>query len=161
MSDLGEDLRRALRHWASGVSIATSEFEGVRHGMTVNSLASVSLEPPVILMTLQHATRTYELVRQSKIVGITFLGEGQAALSDRFAGKIPEDGDRFSGLETFTWKTGAPLIAGGTAYLDCQVRSVYPLEQSTLFILDVVAARPAADDLPLVYFNRLYHRLCQ
>ena len=161
MSDLGEDLRRALRHWATGVSIVTSQFGDARHGMTVNSLASVSLEPPVILFTLQHDTRTYQLVSQSKIAGITILGESQVELSDRFAGKISEHVDRFAGLETFTWQTGAPLIAGGTAYLDCRVRSVYPLDQSTLFILDVVAARPAADDLPLVYFNRLYHRLCQ
>jgi flavin reductase (DIM6/NTAB) family NADH-FMN oxidoreductase RutF len=160
MNDLGEDLRRALRHWVTGVSIVTSQFAGVRHGMTVNSLASVSLEPPVILLTLQHATRTYELVSQSRIAGITFLGESQSELSDRFAGRTAEEIDRFSGLETFTWKTGAPLISGGTAYLDCQVRSIYPLDQSTLFIMDVVAARPATDELPLVYFNRIYHRLC-
>ncbi len=160
MSDLGEDLRRALRRWVTGVSIVTSQLDGVRHGMTVNSIASVSLEPPVILLTLQNSSRTYELVSQSKIVGITFLGESQAEISDRFAGRNPEDIDRFTGLETFTWKTGAPLIAGGTAYLDCKVRSMYPLEQSTLFILDVVAARQAADEMPLVYFNRLYHRLC-
>ncbi len=160
MSDLGEDLRRALRRWATGVSIVTSQFGGVRHGMTVNSIASVSLEPPVILLTLQHASRTYDLVCQSKIVGITFLAQSQTELSDRFAGRAPEDVDRFAGLETFTWKTGAPLIAGGTAYMDCKVRSMYPLEQSTLFILDVVAARPASDEMPLVYFNRLYHRLC-
>lgn len=161
MSDLGEDLRRALRHWVTGVSIVTSQFGDVRHGMTVNSLASVSLDPPVILITLQHATRTYELVSQSRIAGITILGEDQVYLSNRFSGKPSEPGDRFDGVETFTWQTGAPLIAGGTAYLDCRVRSVYPLDQSTLFILDVVAARPAADDLPLVYFNRVYHRLCQ
>ncbi len=161
MSDLGEDLRRALRHWVTGVSIVTSQFGDVRHGMTVNSLASVSLEPPVIIFTLQHATRTYELVSQSRIAGITVLGENQVDLSNRFSGKTSDPGDRFAGLETFTWQTGAPLIAGGTAYLDCRVRSVYPLDQSTLFILDVVAARPAADDLPLVYFNRVYHRLCQ
>ena len=161
MSELGEDLRRALRHWVTGVTVVTSQSGDVRHGMTVNSLASVSLEPPVILITLQHATRTYALVSQSRIVGITFLGESQTELSDRFAGKIPEDGDRFKGLETFTWKTGAPLISGGTAYLDCRVRSVYPLDQSTLFILDVVAARPATEEMPLAYFNRLYHRLCQ
>ncbi len=160
MSELGEDLRRALRHWATGVSIVTSQFGDVRHGMTVNSIASVSLEPPVILLTLQHASRTYDLVCQSKIAGITFLSESQAKLSDRFAGRNPEDVDRFAGLETFTWKTGAPLIAGGTAYMDCKVREMVPLEQSTLFILDVVAARPASDEMPLVYFNRLYHRLC-
>ncbi len=161
MSELSEDLRRALRHWVTGVSVVTSQFGDVRHGMTVNSLASVSLEPPVIVFTLEHSTRTYQLVSQSRIAGITFLNENQIELSNRFAGKTSENVDRFTGLETFTWVTGAPLIAGGTAYLDCRVRSVYPLDQSTLFILDVVGARPAADDPPLVYSNRQYHRLCQ
>jgi len=161
MSDLGEDLRRTMRHWVTGVSIVTSLFDGVRHGMTVNSLASISLDPPVILVTLQHDTRTYRLVTDSRIAGITILSAEQADLSDRFAGKVPEHADRFEGVDTFTWKTGAPLIVGGLAYLDCRVASTHPLPLSTLFILDVIAARPSEKDKPLVYFDRLYHGLSQ
>jgi flavin reductase (DIM6/NTAB) family NADH-FMN oxidoreductase RutF len=112
MSDLGELLRNCMRSWPTGVSIITSQFNTHRHGMTVNSFASVSLEPPIVLCTLAHATRTYSLVSQSGIAGITLLGEDQAALSDRFAGRIPEDGDRFAGLETFHLVTGAPLLVG-------------------------------------------------
>lgn len=160
MSELGEDLRCAMRHWVTGVSIVSSRFDGISHGMTVNSLASVSLEPPIVLISLQHATRTYRLVIQSHIAGITILAENQSELSDRFAGKIPEHEDRFAGVETFTWETGAPLISGGLAFLDCRVRSEFPMEQSTLFLLDVVASRPAENDPPLLYFNRFYHRLC-
>ena len=95
-----------------------------------------------------------------RIDGQPIAGMGQGALSDRFAGKVPEDGDRFSGVETFTLSTGAPLIQGGAAFLDCRVRAAYPLVQSTLFLLDVQEARPSDDLQPLVYFNRLYHRLC-
>ena len=160
MTNTGEDLRRAMRHWAVGVTIVASSYKGSMHGMTVNSLASVSLEPPVVLVSLQHATRTYHMVIESGIVGITILSEDQAELSDRFAGIVPEHEDRFAGVETFTWQTGAPLIAGGLAYLDCRVRTAIPLEQSTLFLLDVVAARPAENGHPLLYFNRTYHRLC-
>ena len=89
MSKLGEDLRCAMRHLVTGVSIVSSRFEDVSHGMTVNSLASVSLEPPIVLVSLQHATRTYRLVIQSHIAGITILAENQSEISDRFAGKIP------------------------------------------------------------------------
>jgi flavin reductase (DIM6/NTAB) family NADH-FMN oxidoreductase RutF len=128
--------------------------------MTVNSLSSVSLEPPVVLVSLQHATRTFRLVSQSGIAGITILAENQGDISDRFAGKVPEHEDRFAGVETFTWQTGAPLIAGGLAFLDCRVRTAYTQEQSTLFLLDVVASRQAEIDRPLVYFDRIYHRLC-
>ncbi|HEX7394281.1 MAG TPA: flavin reductase family protein [Anaerolineaceae bacterium] len=160
MSKLGEDLRCAMRHWVTGVSIVSSRFEDVSHGMTVNSLASVSLEPPIVLVSLQHATRTYRLVIQSHIAGITILAENQSEISDRFAGKIPEREDRFAGVETFTWETGAPLISGGLAFLDCRVRTECPLGQSTLFLLDVVASRPAENDPPLLYFNRTYQRIC-
>jgi flavin reductase (DIM6/NTAB) family NADH-FMN oxidoreductase RutF len=158
MDQIGEDLRRAMRHWVTGVSIVSSHFQSTCHGMTVNSLASVSLEPPVVLVSLQHATRTYQMVTQSGIAGITILAETQAELADRFAGKIPEHEDRFAGVPTFSLETGAPLITGGLAFLDCRVRATIPLDLSTLFLLDVVAASPSEVERPLTYFNRQYHR---
>jgi flavin reductase (DIM6/NTAB) family NADH-FMN oxidoreductase RutF len=159
MTDLGEQLRQCMRHWPTGVTIVTSQFENHRHGMTVNSFTSISLEPPVVSVTLADNTRTSQLLLQSEILGITILSENQAELSDRFAGRIPEDGDRFAGLETFSQVTGAPFLAGGLAYLDCRLRASHPLGPSTLFLLDVVAARPTPMDHPLVYFNRGYHKL--
>jgi flavin reductase (DIM6/NTAB) family NADH-FMN oxidoreductase RutF len=160
MNSTGEDLRRVMRHWTTGVSIVTSIFDQHCHGMTVNSLTSISLDPPIVTVTLAHVTRTYALVSQSGLVGITILSAGQGALSDRFAGKVPEDGDRFESVETFTMVSGAPLIQGGAAFLDCRVRAAHPLLESTLFLLDVLAARPSDILEPLVYFNRIYHRLC-
>jgi len=127
--------------------------------MTVNSFASVSLHPPIVVFTLAHATRTHDLVSQSGLAGITILSADQAALSDRFAGRIAEDGDRFAGLETFELATGAPLLTGGLAFLDCRVRSSLPLENSTLFLMDVLAARQGSDKRPLLYFNRDYHQM--
>jgi flavin reductase (DIM6/NTAB) family NADH-FMN oxidoreductase RutF len=159
MSDLGELLRLSMRSWPTGVSIVTSQFESHRHGMTVNSFASVSLEPPIVLFTLAHVTRTYSLVIQSGIAAITLLSEDQSLTSDHFAGRVPEDSDRFAGLETFQLVTGAPLLAGGLAFLDCRVRATHPFEHSTLFLMDVVAAQPAAGGRPLLYFNREYHKL--
>lgn len=159
MTDLGELLRHCMRRWPTGVSVVTSQFNTYRHGMTVNSFASVSLEPPIVLFSLAHATRTYSLISQSGIAGITLLGEDQAEVSDHFAGRIPEDSDRFAGLEIFHLITGAPLLAGGLAFLDCRVRATHPLEHSTLFLMDVAAAQPAAGGRPLLYFNREYHKL--
>jgi flavin reductase (DIM6/NTAB) family NADH-FMN oxidoreductase RutF len=159
MSDLGELLRHSMRSWPTGVSIVTSQFNNHRHGMTVNSFASVALEPPIVLFTLAHATRTYSLVIQSGIAAITMLHEDQASVSDHFAGRVPDDGDRFAGLQTFHLETGAPLLVGGLAFLDCRVRTIQPFEHSTLFLMDVVAAQPANGGNPLVYFNREYHKL--
>ncbi len=159
MLDLGEQLRLSMRHWPTGVTVVTSQLGEQRHGMTVNSFTSVSLEPPVVSVTLANDTRTYRLLRQSGILAITILNEDQAEISDRFAGRIPEDGDRFVGLETFPLETGAPLLSGGLAFIDCRVRSTHPLALSTLFLLDVVAAQPSALTRPLIYYNRGYHQL--
>jgi flavin reductase (DIM6/NTAB) family NADH-FMN oxidoreductase RutF len=127
--------------------------------MTVNSFASISLEPAVVSVCLAHTTRTYRLVADSGLVGITILSQDQQEISDRFAGRIPEDGDRFAGLETFSLASGVPLISGGLAYLDCQVRTTLRLEFSTLFLLDVLEALPEKEGRPLIYYNRGYHRL--
>jgi flavin reductase (DIM6/NTAB) family NADH-FMN oxidoreductase RutF len=159
MSDLGELLRECMRRWPTGVSVVTSRMGTIRHGMTVNSFASVSLDPPMVVFTLASITRTHALVLQSGAAGISVLSEDQAELSDRFAGRIPEDGDRFDGLATFELVTGAPLLVRGLAHLDCRVHTHIPLENSTLFLMDVVAARLGSDTRPLIYFQRGYHKM--
>ncbi len=96
MSEIGELLRQSMRHWPTGVTVVTSISGAKRHGMTVNSFASISLEPAVVTITLAHAARTYHMVTESGIAGITILSHDQVEISDRFAGRIPEDGDRFA-----------------------------------------------------------------
>jgi flavin reductase (DIM6/NTAB) family NADH-FMN oxidoreductase RutF len=159
MSEIGELLRQSMRHWPTGVTVVTSVSGAHRHGMTVNSFASVSLEPAVVAVTLSHTTRTYSLIVESGVAGITILSADQSEISDRFAGRIPEDGDRFAGLETFTLTSGAPMITGGLAFLDCRIRFTHRLEYSTLFLLDVLSALPVEGGSPLVYHNRGYHQL--
>ena len=61
-----EQLRQAMRAWASGVTIVTAAHEGEQHGMTVNSFTSVALEPPLVIIALQTGSRTQELGFQSK-----------------------------------------------------------------------------------------------
>ncbi len=159
MVEIGEELRQAMRRWTTGVTIVTSRFGDQQHGMAVNSLASVSLDPPRVVITLAHATRTYNLVMELGVFGITVLSDLQQAVSDRFSGKVLEVEDRFAGLDTFTLVTGAPLLEGGLAFMDCQVVSAFPMPQSTLFIGEVLAARATNRLDPLVYFDRRYHRL--
>jgi len=154
-----EMVRQAMRRWASGVAVVTSRAGDIVHGMTVNSFTSVSLDPPIISLALNHQTRTIALLRESGVLGITFLSEAQQDISEIFAGRTPEDADRFAGLETFTMVTGAPLLAGGLACLDCQVVFSYPMATSTLFLAEVLAVANIQEGRPLVYFNRGYPRL--
>lgn len=156
-----EALRGAMRLWATGVTVVTTELNGIWHGMTVSSFTSISLDPPLLMVSLEHGTRTHEMVEQAGFFGVTILSEGQQAISQRFAGQFVESNDRFTGLETFTMETGAPFIVGGLAYMDSQVTSRLVAGGHTLFIARVVATRFITDhERPIVYFNRAYHRLC-
>ena len=145
MPTILEELRTAMRVWASGVTVVTAAHEGQRHGMTVNSFTSVSLEPAMIAVSLQTGSRTHELVLQSRAFGLTILSAQQEKISDLFAGRM-EVSDRFADLQIETLVTGSPLIAGGLAWLDCRVAQTFDAGTNTLVIAEVAAARSLSQD---------------
>ena len=158
MSVDAESLRAAMRNWTTGVTIVTARYAGIRHGMTVSSFTSVSLEPATVLVSLQKGTRTHDLTRNSGYFGVTILTELQQALSDRFAGRS-EDEDRFDDLETFHLVSATDLIHGGLAAFDCKVAAAYEAGTHTLFIGEVLAVQSSQQSLPLVYYDRTYRKL--
>ena len=157
----GELLRLAMRHWVSGVAVATSRVADTTHGMTVNSFLSISLDPPLVTVTMNNETRTCALVRESSVFAITVLGERQQPLADQFSGRSLDTGDRMAGVEVFSLVTGAPLLLGGLAFFDCRVVHQFDMPRSTLLIGEVLAAQSIEpeDQPPLVYHNRAYVRL--
>ncbi len=152
-------LRQAMRAWATGVTIVSSHAGGERHGMTVSSFTSISLDPPLVLVSLSQGSRTGELLLRSGEFGVTILSAGQREISERFSGRIPDDADRFVGVETETLATGVPFVRGGLAYFDCRLVTRYPAGTNTLFIGEVVAARSLEAGEPLVYFDQGYRKL--
>jgi flavin reductase (DIM6/NTAB) family NADH-FMN oxidoreductase RutF len=170
-----ELLRAVMRHWPTGVLILTSRHADVAHGMTVNSFSSVALEPPLVLASIEDNVRTHALIEASGVFAVSFLAEGQAWISDRFAGRDTESANRFEGLTTETAVTGAPILADNLGYLDCAVVAAHRAGNHTVFIGEVVAAGlgsagPVMGDeigpggapagaRPLLYFNRDYRRM--
>lgn len=154
-----ETLRRAMRAWTTGVAVITAAHDGERYGMTVNSFTSISLEPPLISVTLKQLTHTHELVEKSGEFALTILSADQGNLSDRFAGKIPDVTDRFEDVETETLLLDAPLIKGGMAYFNCRVVNSFPVGENTLFVAEVIAAQGEGEGDPLVYHNRVFWKL--
>jgi flavin reductase (DIM6/NTAB) family NADH-FMN oxidoreductase RutF len=154
-----DDLRQAMRYWATGVAVVTSAYQGVVHGMTVSSFTSVSLTPPQVLISLAQNTRTYTLVKSSHLFGVTLLSSEQEGISNRFAGRYDETNNRFAGLETFTLTTGVPLLRGGIAQFDCRVIATFTSGTHTLFIGEVLAAQFEPDSSPLLYFNRSHRKI--
>src|SRR5512140_1467030 len=158
-AERAEQLRSAMRAWTSGVTIVTAVHNGERHGMTVSSFTSISIDPPTIVISLQTASRTHDVVARSGAFGVTILAASQQETSERFANRAAAMGERWDGLELDTLVTGAPLIKGGLAHLDCRVTQSIPCGSNTLFIAEVVAVHGDDHDAPLVYHDRAYHRL--
>jgi flavin reductase (DIM6/NTAB) family NADH-FMN oxidoreductase RutF len=154
-----EKLRHAMRAWTTGVAIVTSIYEDQQYGMTVNSFTSISLEPPLICVTLKRLTHTHDLVVKSGMFSVTILTSAQKELSDRFAGKMPQITNRFEGVQTETVSLDSPVFKEGMAYFDCNVISSMPVGENTLFIAEVVDARGEGEGEPLVYHNREYWKL--
>jgi len=154
-----EELRTTMRYWTTGVTIVSAQLGDVRHGMTVNSFTSLSLDPPLVLVSLERATRTHRLVMQAGHFGVSILGDDQQEISDRFAGRMTEHLDRFEDLPVYSLVSEAPLLEAGLAGLDCKVLSAFEAGTHTVFIGEVLAVRRNEDDLPLVYYNRDYRDL--
>ncbi|MEW5868945.1 MAG: flavin reductase family protein [Chloroflexota bacterium] len=152
-------MRDLMRYWATGVTVVAAQHKGVSHGMTVSSFTSVSVDPPLVLVSLQRQARTHSLVQASAAFGVTILQISQQEVAERFAGRMENELERFDGLKIFTMTTGAPLLLDGLAAFDCQVVEAYPVGDHTLFIGEVVALNLLKEGEPLVYCNRSYWSL--
>lgn len=159
MSVDSEQVRSAMRRWATGVTIVTARDGERQHGMTVNSFISVSLEPPLVLVSLERGRATHALVQSSGFYGVSILPYGYQTLSDLFAGRLGETENRFAGLSTFNLVSPTPLLSGSLAAFDCRVVSSYEAGDHTLFIGEVLAVTIGDDAPPLIYYNRDYRAL--
>ena len=152
-------LRRAMRFWASGVTVVSARYQELHHGMTVSSFTSLSLTPPLVMVSLENDTRTRQYVQDSCAFGVTILAEDQEQISNRFAEPKMEASYRFEGLRIHTLETGAPFLSDGLAFFDCRVVASHEAGTHTIYIGEVVAAEVGKGERPLLYFNQGYRRL--
>jgi len=159
MTQESEALRRAMRQWTTGVSVVCSKDQSFSHGMTVSSFTSVSLDPPLVIVTLANETRTCELVGKTNKFSVSILKQDQKYIADRFSGKDSEQNDRFHGIETLILPEGLPAIANALAVLGTKVIQKVEFDHSTIFVAEVTFAELQLPGRPLVYHNREYYSL--
>ncbi|HYM84556.1 MAG TPA: flavin reductase family protein [Candidatus Dormibacteraeota bacterium] len=161
MEPTPDTFRFVMGHFATGVSVVTT-LEGERpHGITVNALSSVSLEPPLVMVALDRGRRITPIVRAHGRFAVNILGEDQQALSDCFAGAaVVPDREAFCGAAWRPGSGGLPLLEGAIATLECTVTEAVPAGDHDLFVarVDVLSAAPDTP-MPLLYFRRRYLRI--
>ena len=159
MTISAEAFRDALRHFPAGVTLVTLKAGGETHGLTVSAFVSVSPDPPLIAVIIDHKHRAHALLElPDAVFAVNILGESDSALSDRFAwGPEP---DRFAAGRWTTAATGAPVLADAVAGLDCTIDSRHAAGTHTIYVGAVRASSvPRPDGAPLLYWNRDYRRL--
>lgn len=159
MAISSEAFRNALRHFPSGVTIVTIKSGERVHGLTVSAFASVSPEPPLIMMAIDHRHSAYAMLeREGAVFAVNILHQEQSALSNRFA--WVKDEDRFAEGNWETAATGAPILTDALAWLDCTIFARFTAGTHTVYIGHVQASCvPRPDAPPLIYWNRDYRRL--
>ncbi len=150
--------RASLGRFASGITVLTMRgSDGVDRGMTATAFSSLSLDPPLVLVCIDHnATMAQPLARATHLA-VHVLGESQEAVSRQFAAK---DGDRFAGLDITRGVADLPLIAGALVRLQCRIRDRHPGGDHVIIVCEVLDAA-VADGEPLLYFRGRYARLAR
>jgi flavin reductase (DIM6/NTAB) family NADH-FMN oxidoreductase RutF len=149
-----EEFKQALSHRAAGVSIVTTRVGERVHGMTVSAFAEVSLLPPLVLICADKGSNTLPLIEESGIFAVNLLARDQESLSNRFASK-KEEWRRFEGLELDRGVTGAPLLRGVVANLDCRVVASHEHGDHVVYVGAVEEAR-WFERPPLLHFRHRY-----
>ena len=154
------DFRTALRHLAGGVSVITAGRGEDRTGLTVTSLSSLSAEPPTVMFGLNLSSSTYPVLARHRSFGVNFLSAAQKQVADRFAGRGGEKGpERYAEAEWSEGRTGAPLLEGALAALDCELEELIERHSHAIVIGRVREIRLGGDDAALLYWRGDYERL--
>ena len=147
----GDELRAAMRRFPAGVAVLTLRRP---FGVTVGSLASVSLEPPLVSVAIGIDTQAHELIRDERGFALSLLGGDQDALAQHFARSVPPIA-LWAGVEARDGARG-PLLADALAWLECLLRSEHSAGDHTLFVAEVERVELGRDAPGLVYRSGRY-----
>lgn len=146
--------------FATGVTIITVDLEGEVHGMTANAFASVSLDPMLVLVCVDHTTRTHAHLHAKKRFGINVLCADQRAISEYYARaeRTHENAEAEAGARFDRTKHGTPVLQGSLAYLECRLHSAQVAGDHSIFIAEVedVVVREGE---PLLFFRGKYRKV--
>ena len=158
MTTADDHFKGALASWASGISVVTTNAEGLLYGLTVSSFSSVSLDPPLIMVCLANTNRMARMIQDAQTFAVSILGAHQQEASGYFATPGREPTTDFVQIDGEWTVAGVPVVSDAMAYVVCELHETHAAGDHQIVIGRVVHAvtRPGE---PLVYFRRGYHTL--
>lgn len=151
------DFRTALGHFATGITVVTAcAPDGELLGVTVNSFNSVSLDPPLILFSLERRAFSLPALEAAGTFAVNVLDESQIALSQNFA---RTQGDKWQGIAFDRWETGSPILRGCLAAFDCRTHAIHDGGDHRIFLGEVLRFEAQAEGAPLIYYRGSYTTL--
>ena len=151
-----DDLRRVMGHFVTGVTVVTTcDGDGRCYGFTANAVCSVSLVPPLVLVCVDKGADSHPALARSRAFVVNILGEAQEGLSRRFA---VSGGEKFAGISYRTGATGAPVLDGGLAHVECRVVAAHEGGDHMIYVGEVESAG-ATSGHPLLFYCGCYHQL--
>ncbi|HEY1238054.1 MAG TPA: flavin reductase family protein [Solirubrobacterales bacterium] len=151
-----EEFRSALGAFATGVTVVTAVGPQGRSGATANAVASLSLEPPMMLACLDRGSRTLTSVRAQGRFGVNVLAAGQAELARRFSAKDPEP-DKWDGVE-WSERQGLPRLEGSLVWVACELRDLIDGGDHLILTGNVIEAE-SGEGQPLLFHRGDYRDL--
>jgi flavin reductase (DIM6/NTAB) family NADH-FMN oxidoreductase RutF len=160
MSVTPSEFRKAMGTFATGVTVITVDFDGEVHGMTANAFTSVSLDPLLVLVCVDHKAKTHTHLHTRKRFGVNVLAESQRAIAEYYA--LPErthDRAQQEAAARFDCTAhGTPVLHGALAYLECRLHTAQDAGDHTIFIAEVEDVVVNEGD-PLLYFQAEYRAI--
>jgi flavin reductase (DIM6/NTAB) family NADH-FMN oxidoreductase RutF len=149
--------RKIMGQFATGVTVVTTGGEAGVHGLTANAVASLSLDPPLVLVAVDKRAATLDYLKKNRCFAVNILRVEQEKISRRFATPGPKD---FSDLNVMTAVTSAPILADSLAFVDCRVVEILPGGDHEIFVGEIVAGEDQGGE-PLLYHAGGYRRLSE
>lgn len=149
-------LRKAYGCFPSGIAAVCALTDGTPDGIAASSFTTVSLDPPLVSVCVQHTSRTWPRLVQRPRLGVSVLGAGQDAACRQLASKT---GDRFAGLDWVATAQGAVLLRPATLWLDCALHDTVTAGDHDVVLLRVTALRVHPDVAPLVFHASTFRQL--
>jgi len=151
-----QELRRVMGHFATGVTVITTRDEaGTPNGLTANAFMSLSLEPPLVVISVDKKATCYSCFEPNNGFTVNFLSEEQEEISRRFATK---GADKFADLNWRVGSNGAALIEGALASVECKITQCHEGGDHTIVVGEILKVA-ANGDRPLLFFKGQYQKL--